>query len=535
MLVVAAVVGLVAALLSSAGSSQAQEGGGELGAPVVGVSSLVNAGDVPAVTYLQATWLSGTASEETGTCTGTLVDDSWVLTTAHCVMLDDGTPADAVELVIGSVDIVGDVFVGPPAAGVEIWESDGWVIHGDASIGPARWFNDVAMVHIPGASAIEPMALASRASLVEPPNLNSTLPATFYGFGLSECVPGNCETADGLLRLGNSRIYHDDFIADGFPFLNNKELDRNVFMLPNLTVNGGGCFGDSGGPVTVVEDGQIRVAGVSSFISSETNNFCDGFAIEPGTVFLLHAVTDLVGTDLNSWVTSIKDASGTCAGSPTAISGSNQGDVLVGTAAANVMDGRGGSDAIIGREGNDVLCGGGGGDDIQGGNGRDTIRGGKGRDVIAGGRGADTISGGSKGDTISGGSGGDTIDGNGGPDTIEGKKGRDAISGNGGADFLRGNGGADNINGGRGLDDCEGGRGVDQLRSCNEAPRQPNPTPTPAPRPRNPGDSRNCSDFSTYSQAKTWFDTYFRFYGDIARLDQDNDRIPCESLPGAPR
>ena len=153
---------------------------------------------------------------------------------------------------------------------------------------------------------------------------NSTLPATFYGFGLSECVPGNCESADGLLRLGNSRIYHDDFIADGFPFLNSKELNRNIFMLPNLTLHGGGCFGDSGGPMTVIEDGQIRVAGVSSFISSETNNFCDGFAIEPGTVFLLHAVVDLVRSDLSSWVTSIKDAGGTCAGLPNVITGSTR-------------------------------------------------------------------------------------------------------------------------------------------------------------------------------------------------------------------
>ena len=52
--------------------------------------------------------------------------------------------------------------------------------------------------------------------------------------------------------------------------------------------------------------------------------------------------------------------------------------------------------------------------------------------------------------------------------------------------------------------------------------------------PDNPGNSKNCGDFSNYSEAKTWFDTYYPYYGDIGDLDRDGDLIPCESLPGAP-
>ena len=52
--------------------------------------------------------------------------------------------------------------------------------------------------------------------------------------------------------------------------------------------------------------------------------------------------------------------------------------------------------------------------------------------------------------------------------------------------------------------------------------------------PGNPGDTKNCGDFSTYSEAKAWFDTYFPYYGDVANLDGDNDGEPCESLPGGP-
>jgi Excalibur calcium-binding domain len=50
----------------------------------------------------------------------------------------------------------------------------------------------------------------------------------------------------------------------------------------------------------------------------------------------------------------------------------------------------------------------------------------------------------------------------------------------------------------------------------------------------NPGDVKNCPDFATYNDAKRWYDTYYPLYGDVAKLDGNNDGIPCESLPGAP-
>lgn len=49
--------------------------------------------------------------------------------------------------------------------------------------------------------------------------------------------------------------------------------------------------------------------------------------------------------------------------------------------------------------------------------------------------------------------------------------------------------------------------------------------------PANPGDTKNCSDFATQAQAQNWFNTYFPYYGDIAKLDGNNDGRACESLP----
>ncbi len=64
---------------------------------------------------------------------------------------------------------------------------------------------------------------------------------------------------------------------------------------------------------------------------------------------------------------------------------------------------------------------------------------------------------------------------------------------------------------------------------------EPEPQPQPQPdRPPNPGDSKNCGDFGTWREAQDWFEYYYPPYGDVARLDADDDRIACESLPGAP-
>jgi putative cell wall-binding protein len=57
-------------------------------------------------------------------------------------------------------------------------------------------------------------------------------------------------------------------------------------------------------------------------------------------------------------------------------------------------------------------------------------------------------------------------------------------------------------------------------------PTSPPPTTVPA----RPAD-RDCGDFRTQAEAQAFFDRYFPYYGDVARLDADGDRIACESLP----
>lgn len=72
---------------------------------------------------------------------------------------------------------------------------------------------------------------------------------------------------------------------------------------------------------------------------------------------------------------------------------------------------------------------------------------------------------------------------------------------------------------------------VASLTTC-VAPTPKSPTPKPPTTPANPGDTKNCSDFRTQREAQAWFDKHYPYYGDVARLDgNDNDRRACESLP----
>ncbi|MFC7489439.1 MULTISPECIES: HNH endonuclease family protein [unclassified Knoellia] len=57
---------------------------------------------------------------------------------------------------------------------------------------------------------------------------------------------------------------------------------------------------------------------------------------------------------------------------------------------------------------------------------------------------------------------------------------------------------------------------------------------TGSPAPVNPGDTKNCGDFATWTAANNWFWTYYPHYGDVAQLDGNDDGVPCESLSGAP-
>ena len=50
-------------------------------------------------------------------------------------------------------------------------------------------------------------------------------------------------------------------------------------------------------------------------------------------------------------------------------------------------------------------------------------------------------------------------------------------------------------------------------------------------KPINPGDVKGCSDFAYYEDALRWYEKFYPYYGDVAKLDRDGDGVPCPGLP----
>jgi Micrococcal nuclease (thermonuclease) homologs len=75
---------------------------------------------------------------------------------------------------------------------------------------------------------------------------------------------------------------------------------------------------------------------------------------------------------------------------------------------------------------------------------------------------------------------------------------------------------------------------VDQFEEINDEAQEKYKKGSPPPDPRPTSRAQKlpiCADFQTYEDALSWFERYFPFYGDVAKLDKDGDGIPCSGLP----
>lgn len=76
---------------------------------------------------------------------------------------------------------------------------------------------------------------------------------------------------------------------------------------------------------------------------------------------------------------------------------------------------------------------------------------------------------------------------------------------------------------------CQSLPGAPSDESSSNSSAGPEPTPTPKPK-----DTHNCSDFDTWSEAQSFFESEGGPDSDPHRLDRDGDGVACQSLPGAP-
>ena len=187
------------------------------------------------------------------------------------------------------------------------------------------------------------------------------------------------------------------------------------------------------------------------------------------------------------------------------IIGTNNGEMLNGTAVDDLIQGLAGNDWLYGQDGNDQLDGGMGDDFLDGGSGNDKLTGADGNDTLYGGGGKDQLDGGAGTDLlsldlsgegagvvfdgarrthlslkngtsakngeqfdVSGTNFGDTLVGANLDDRFSGNDGDDSLVGGAGNDQLYGGSGNDTLAGGVGYDTLYGGDGNDQLDGGTE-------------------------------------------------------------------
>ena len=177
-------------------------------------------------------------------CSGVLIDQSWVLTAAHCVQ---GMSATKIQVAVGAYDLTKFTGSRTPVKSIRI----------HPQFSSTSLYNDIALVELGVPSAIQPIALFSGESVDKtPPSLLGKL-VTVLGWGLADTATSWYYPA--ILRQVSLPVVADSSCNDIY---SNPVLPSQ--FCAGYYEGKDACEGDSGGPAVVQVDGQWVHAGIVS-------------------------------------------------------------------------------------------------------------------------------------------------------------------------------------------------------------------------------------------------------------------------------
>jgi secreted trypsin-like serine protease len=191
-------------------------------------------------------WMVGLFIDEEYFCGGSIIDEEWVLTAAHCLH-----EAKKVEVVAGAQNIRKQESTQVSMFSEELYPHEHY--------SQTLLRNDVALIHLPQplqwTDAIAPICLPARSD----PNLEAGTIVTPSGWGKDS---------------DDSWFISDNLREVTVPVISNEDCKAIYSIIYDGSIcidssNGRGtCSGDSGGPMNYVQDGRTYTRGVVSFGSS---------------------------------------------------------------------------------------------------------------------------------------------------------------------------------------------------------------------------------------------------------------------------